>query len=145
MMISTKGRYALRFALDLAQNSNGNTVSLKSVASRQSISKKYLEQIVPLLVNANIIVSSRGSSGGYKLARSADSITVAEVLTASDGTLAPVSCLAAEVNTCPKSAECITLPVWQGLQNVVTEYLTSITLQSVVDSYISRSSDEYYI
>ncbi len=132
MKISTKGRYALRMVVDLA--SQGEVcVSLKDVAQRQGISKKYLEQIVPLLSSNGILRTNRGNKGGYMLATSADELNVGDVLRAAEGTLAPVSCLEYEPNNCPRSEECATLFIWEGLYKKVSEYLDGITIQNIVD------------
>ncbi len=132
MKISTKGRYALRMVVDLA--SQGEVcVSLKDVAQRQGISKKYLEQIVPLLSSNGILRTNRGNKGGYMLATSADELNVGDVLRAAEGTLAPVSCLEYEPNNCPRSEECATLFIWEGLYKKVSEYLDGITIQDIVD------------
>ena len=133
MKISTKGRYALRMLIDLAENSDKGFIALKDVAERQGISKKYLEQIVPLLTRAGFLVTNRGYQGGYKLSRTADKYTVGEILRLTEGNLAPVSCLEQETNFCERSESCITLPVWQGLHKVINEYLDGITIQDVLN------------
>lgn len=145
MKISTKGRYALRLMLDLAEHQKDGFVALKDIASRQGISKKYLEQIVPLLNKSGVLRTTRGYQGGYMLAKSPDSYTVGDVLRITEGSLAPVSCLDDEVNLCERAEQCITLSVWQGLYNVVTEYLDSITLQDIIDNGKALAADEYYI
>lgn len=133
MKISTKGRYALRMLLDLAVNENGGYTALRDVAERQNISKKYLEQIVPALHKAEILVTTRGFQGGYKLAREPKNITVGEVLRLTEGNLAPVVCLETEKNTCKRAGECVTLHIWEGLQKIISEYLDSITLQDMIE------------
>lgn len=133
MMVSTKGRYALRMLVDLAVNQKDGYVALKDIAERQYISKKYLEQIIPLLSRANLLLTTRGFQGGYRLSKSADQYTVKEILDAAEGGMAPVACLEQPENNCPHSGECVTLPVWSGLQKVVNEYLSGITLQSIID------------
>lgn len=145
MKISTKGRYALRLMIDLAEHQNEGVVALKDVASRQGISKKYLEQIVPLLNKSGVLRTTRGYQGGYMLAKSPDSYTVGDVLRITEGSLAPVSCLDDEVNLCDRADSCITLSVWQGLYDVITEYLDSITLQDIIDNGKALAADEYYI
>lgn len=145
MKISTKGRYALRMMLDLAENQQDGFVALKDIAERQSISKKYLEQIVPLLNRSGVLRTTRGYQGGYMLAKSPDKITVGDVLRITEGSLAPVSCLDDEVNQCERSVNCMTLPVWQGLFDTVTEYLDSITLQDIIDRNAALEADTYYI
>lgn len=145
MKISTKGRYALRMMLDLAEHQKEGFVALKDVANRQGISKKYLEQIVPLLNKSGVLRTTRGYQGGYMLAKSPDSYTVGDVLRITEGSLAPVSCLDDDVNMCERADSCITLSVWQGLYDVITEYLDSITLRDIIDNGKALAADEYYI
>lgn len=130
MKISTKGRYALRFLVELAEG-NG-CVSLKDAAERQDISRKYLEQIVPSLIKAGIIISVRGQQGGYRLAKPADEICVGDILRLTEGDLAPVACLKDSSESCRRSADCPTLPIWTGLYSVINEYLDSITLADIL-------------
>ncbi len=137
MKISTKGRYALRMLLDLAQHRADGYIALKDVAERQSISKKYLEQIVPLLNKADLLKTNRGYQGGYALAKDPDKYTVGEILRVTEGSLSPVSCLQYPENDCPRAAECATLPVWKGLYKAITDYLDGVTLQDIIDSSIS--------
>lgn len=145
MKISTKGRYALRMLLDLAMHRQEGYVSLKDIAERQQISKKYLEQIVPLLSRSGLLKANRGYQGGYMLSKSPEQYTLAEILRLTEGNLAPVSCLEGETNDCPRAASCITLPVWKGLYDTMNRYLESVTLQSIMDDYQSQQSDCYYI
>lgn len=145
MKISTKGRYALRLMLDLAENQKDGYVALKDIAERQDISKKYLEQIVPMLNKSGVLRTSRGFQGGYMLAKSPDKYTVGDILRITEGSLAPVACLDYDPNTCEKCETCATLPVWQGLYKTITDYLDSITLQNIIDSDRARKTDEYYI
>ena len=145
MKISTKGRYALRMMLDLAENQNDGYVALKDIAERQDISKKYLEQIVPMLNKSGVLRTTRGFQGGYKLAKAPDKYTVGDILRITEGSLAPVACLDYEPNTCEKCETCHTLPMWQGLYKTITDYLDSITLQDIIDSDRARKTDEYYI
>mgnify|MGYP000876954907 CR=1 FL=1 len=133
MRISTKGRYALRLMLDLAEHQGDGCVSLKDVAQRQDISKKYLEQIVPTLSRAGFLLTNRGYQGGYRLARAPEDYTVYEILTIAEGGLAPVACLDQPENTCPRAPDCLTLPVWEGLEKTIRNYLRSITLQTILD------------
>ena len=134
MMISTRGRYALRMMLDLAEHSDEGYVALKDIALRQDISKKYLEQIIPVLNRSGLLQTSRGFQGGYRLIKKPSEYTVLEILTATEGSLAPVSCLEGEENNCLRKGECLTLPVWQGLKDAVENYLGSITLEDVLSS-----------
>lgn len=145
MKISTKGRYALRFLLDLAQQKNDGFIALKDIAQRQGISKKYLEQIVPLLNRADILITNRGYQGGYMLAKDPGSYTVGDILRITEGSLAPVACLEHDTNSCPRRDSCITLPVWQGLNSVVNEYLDGITLQDIIDLQKNLHGNDYII
>ena len=145
MKISTKGRYALRMMLDLAIHQSEGFVSLKDIASRQDISKKYLEQIVPLLKQSGFMRTNRGYQGGYMLSRPASAFTVGDILRLTEGNLAPVACLETEPNECLRRSECITLPVWTGLYKAITDYLDSITLQDIIDRYKSDNGGDYYI
>ena len=121
MKISTRGRYALRMMLDLAENQGSGVVALKDIAQRQDISKKYLEQIIPVLNRAGLLQTSRGFQGGYRLAKAPEDYTVGEILRAAEGGLSPVACLEQSPNACPRCHECETLPVWTGLERVVNE------------------------
>lgn len=134
MKISTKGRYALRMLLDLAQHQSDGYVALKDIAQRQGISKKYLEQIVPMLNKSDLLRTNRGYQGGYMLAKQPSEYTVSEILEVTEGSLSPVSCLQYEVNDCPKAADCMTLPIWQGLYQTIRDYLSHITLQDILDN-----------
>ena len=145
MKISTKGRYALRMMLDLAEHQNDGYVALKDIAQRQNVSKKYLEQIVPILNKSDILRTNRGFQGGYRLAKSPDKYTVGEILRVTEGSLSPVACLDREPIECERSAECPTLPVWQGLYKVINEYLDSITLQDILNQQKERASNNYII
>ena len=127
MKISTKGRYALRMMLDLATHQGDGYVALKDIAQRQEISKKYLEQIVPMLGKSNILRTTRGYQGGYRLARAPQDYTVGEILRLTEGGLAPVACLDQHPNPCPRCGECATLPMWEGLERVICNYLDGIT------------------
>lgn len=132
MKISTKGRYALRMMADLAAHSGEGVVALKDIAERQSISKKYLEQIVPLLNRAQLLRTNRGYKGGYTLSKDPSEYTVGEILRVTEGDLAPVACLQ-EGSVCERRAECATLHIWEGLYKVVSEYLDGITLLDVAN------------
>ncbi len=143
MMISTRGRYALRMMIDLAQNQRDGFVPLKDISERQDVSKKYLEQIIPILNRSGLLQTSRGFGGGYKLVKQPKDYTVGEILRATEGTMAPVSCLEGKENPCPRCAECATLPIWQGLQKVVDNYLDSITLEDVISG--KNNNGDYII
>ncbi|WP_455129745.1 RrF2 family transcriptional regulator [Pseudoramibacter alactolyticus] len=133
MKISTKGRYALRMMLDLAYHQDEGYIALKDIARRQNISKKYLEQIVSLMRGPDILATSRGYRGGYRLSRPPRDYTVGEILRLTEGSLAPVACLEEGADECPRAAGCETLPVWQGLYTRITDYLDSLTLQDIID------------
>ena len=145
MMISTRGRYALRLMLDLAEHQESGYVALKDVAQRQEISKKYLEQIIPALNRLELLRTTRGYQGGYRLARRPDEYTLGDILRATEGSLAPVACLEPDGNSCPRQTDCATLPVWQGLNQVVNEYLDGVTLQDILDQQAARRGDDYVI
>lgn len=142
MKISTKGRYALRMLLDLAQHMEQGYVPLKDIAERQNLSKKYLEQIVPVLNKSEMLQTNRGFQGGYRLAKAPDEYTVGEILRLTEGNLAPVACLADDPNQCLRREECITLPVWEGLYRAIAEYLDSITLQDILEGRESGLTEE---
>lgn len=145
MKISTKGRYALRMMIDLAQNQGDGYVSLKDIANRQEISKKYLEQIVAILNKPDVLRTNRGYQGGYRLAKSANEYTVGDILRLTEGGLAPVSCLDNSPILCDRAEDCVTLPIWKGLYKVISEYLDSITLQDIVDRNSDISNFDYII
>lgn len=136
MLISTKGRYALRVMLDLAEQ-DGGYVPLAEVAARQGISEKYLEGIIALLSRAGLVKSLRGKGGGYCLARTPEEYTVGEILRITEGSLAPVSCLDDAKNACPRAGECLTLPMWEKLYATISNFLDSVTLVSILDGSIS--------
>ena len=144
MKISTKGRYALRLLIDLAEHRDEGFISLKEIAARQEISKKYLEQIIPLFNKTDILNTTRGSQGGYMLVRSPEEISIGEILRLTEGSLSPVSCVDSP-ESCNRSADCATLPVWQGLSRVIDEYLDSITLQDLLDQQREHAAYDYMI
>lgn len=147
MHISTKGRYALRMMIDLAQHqTTEENVPLKKIAERQQISVKYLEQIITALSRAGYVKSLRGSQGGYRLAYSPEHYTVGMILRLTEGTLSPVACLDNEVNECPRQEICPTLFVWQKLYDAINETVDSITLQDILDDQAAKSpADDYVI
>ena len=132
MMISSKGRYALRVMIDLAQHGDEGVIPLKAIAERQDVSLKYLENIVAALTRAGIVLSQRGKDGGYRLARSPQEYTVAEIVRLAEGTLAPVSCLECTENACERADSCLTLPVWQRLDELIDAYLSGATIADLV-------------
>ncbi|MBQ9538198.1 MAG: Rrf2 family transcriptional regulator [Treponema sp.] len=131
MRISTRGRYALRFMIDLAQHGGEEYITLKDVSKRQGISVKYLEQITSLLSKLGLLLSVRGPSGGYKLARKPENYTAGEILRVTEGDMAPVACLAEPENSCPRKDNCPTLPFWKGLNDVIKSYLDSTSLKDL--------------
>lgn len=132
MKISTKGRYALRVMIDLAEHNTGEYIPLKDIAERQDISRKYLESIVVILSKAGVVAGLHGKGGGYKLNREPDQYTVGTILKLTEGSLAPVSCLESGNNPCKRAAECQTLPIWEHLNQLIDDYLESITIADLV-------------
>lgn len=133
MKISTKGRYALRLLLDIAQQGEGAVVSLKEISSRQDISVKYLEQIVLKLNKAGFLKSIRGVQGGYTLTRAPAEYNAGEVLRAVEGSLAPTACLESEINQCVRCDQCATLWFWEGMDRAINDYVDRFTLQDFLD------------
>lgn len=128
MIVSTKGRYALRVMIDLAEHQTERYVPLKEVAARQEISEKYLENILKVLVQNGFLEGLRGKGGGYRLTRSPDQYTVAEILVLTEGNLAPVSCLAPGAASCERMPNCRTYNMWKGLNDLITNYFGNITI-----------------
>ena len=145
MRISTKGRYALRLMLDLAEHKDEGYIALKDIAERQNISKKYLEQIVPILNKSDILKTNRGYQGGYKLAKDPSQYTVGMILRVTEGSLAPVPCVEQDPIECDRCDDCLTLPLWKGLNKVVNEYLDGITLQDLLEWQRARYANNYCI
>lgn len=133
MKISTKGRYALRLMIDLAQHDAGGYIPLRDISKRQEISAKYLEQIVVQLSRAGFVRSIRGAQGGYQLSRPPAEYTVGDILRITEGSLAPVACLEHEPIECGRAADCITLDFWRGLYKVINDYVDSVTLEDLVN------------
>lgn len=138
MKISTRGRYSLRFMIDLAEHRNEGFIALKDIANRQDISKKYLEQIIPFLNRSGLLASNKGHMGGYMLAKAPSEITVREILFSAEGSLSPVSCMDNHPNLCEQCDQCITLPIYEGLNKVINEYLEGITLQDILDQKLEH-------
>ena len=131
--------------VDLAEYGRESPVALKDIAARQNISKKYLEQIIPVMNRAGLLATTRGYQGGYRLVKPAREYSILEILTAAEGSMAPVACLEGDVNTCPRSGECATLPIWEGLKEVMDKYLSGITLEDVVEQKHAKEGNNYII
>ena len=141
MKISTRGRYALRMMVELARTQGDGYVSLTDIATKQGISKKYLEQIIPLLSRENYLQTARGLKGGYRLSRTPAEYKVGEVLRLTEGSLAPVTCVCPDASCfCDKCDECPTYPLWKKLSRIVSDYLDSVTLEDLVESRIELDS-----
>ncbi|MBR3493901.1 MAG: Rrf2 family transcriptional regulator [Clostridia bacterium] len=132
-MISTKGRYALRFMIDLAEQEQGRYVPLKDISARQEISKKYLEIIARDLVAGGLVTGASGKGGGYRLCRPPEAYTVYEILIQMEGTLSPVACLADGAAPCPRVAGCKTLPLWTGYDRLTRDYFSGVRLSDLVE------------
>ena len=144
MKISTKGRYALRLMLDLAINYTGEYISIKSIAARQEISEKYLEQIITQLNRAGFVRSVRGAQGGYMLAKAPTEYTVGMILRLMEGSLAPVSCIE-EDEPCDRASRCVTQDVWLKIQEAVENVVYNITLADLVARYQEKTEPIYII
>ena len=144
MKISTKGRYALRLMIDLAENSSGNPVSLKGVAKRQGISDKYLEQIISVLNKAGYVRSVRGAQGGYLLKSDPETYTVGMILRQTEGSLAPVSCIEDDEIICDRQEQCVTSIVYKKINDAISNVVDNITLQDLVD-WQSEKNGTYVI
>lgn len=141
-MISTRGRYALRVMIDIAEHSGGDFVPMKEVAARQEISLKYIERIMPLLTKENLVEGQHGKGGGYRLCRPPEDYPVGEILRATEGGLAPVACLECGANPCSRAAECRTLPMWQKYYAMTNEFFDGI---SVADLMKNEAAFDYVI
>lgn len=137
-MISTKGRYAIRFMIDLAEQYTERPVPLDEIAARQDISKKYLEIVVKMLVKGKLVKGTSGKGGGYRLLRSPDEYTIWEILTLTEGDLASVACLNKDADLCERKSCCKTLPMWAEFDNMVCDYFSKITLKDLVEGSISK-------
>lgn len=143
MMVSTKGRYALRILVDLAEHQTGAYIPLKEIAERQDISEKYLESILKILVKNRLLQGLRGKGGGYLLSKKPEDITVGSVLRMTEGTLAPVTCLEENAEQCPRMAECRILSLWKNLDQVINQYLDSVTLADLMQP--QEAGNDYVI
>lgn len=141
MKISTKGRYALRLMLDLAIHNTGEPVRIRDIAARQEISEKYLEQIISVLNKAGYVRSVRGPQGGYHLMWKPERYTVGMILRLTEGSLAPVPCLEGDVNTCERQENCVTLRLWQMLNQAVSDVVDHVTLADLLEWYKQKGAD----
>lgn len=132
MKISSKGRYALRMMIDIAEHSDSSWVAIKEISERQGISPKYLEQIVTVLTRSGLLKSERGPQGGYMLTKPPEQYTVGQILRATEGNMSPVACLNDEVNQCARNQICPTLDFWKGLYKTIDDYVDSVTLQDLI-------------
>lgn len=136
MLISTKGRYAIRVLLDLAEHSDGQFVPLKEIALRQNISQKYMEAIMTLLSKNDFVEAVHGKGGGYRLNRPAGEYKIGDILRLTEGTLAPVSCLEEGAKPCEREAQCRTLPLWEGLDKAIRGYLDSVSIADILNGNV---------
>ncbi|MGN0289090.1 MAG: RrF2 family transcriptional regulator [Lachnospiraceae bacterium] len=142
MMISTRGRYALRVMIDLAEHTGSEYVPLKDVADRQNISRKYLESIMTVLSKNDMVEGQHGKGGGYRLIRQPGDYRVGDILRLTENSLAPVSCLEEGTNPCERAAECKTLPMWSRLFHMINDYFDGITIADLAGG---DSADNYVI
>lgn len=142
MKISTKGRYALRLMIDLAQNYTGNPIRLKDVAERQGMSEKYLEQIISILNKAGYVKSTRGAQGGYSLKKKPEEYTVGMVLRLTEGSLAPVDCVEDGADACEKASDCLTIKLWRKMNDAVNSVVDNTTLQDLLDWQNDKSEKD---
>lgn len=134
MMISTRGRYALRVLLDLAEHKGEGYIPMKSVAQRLELSLKYIERIMPVLSKNNLVEGVHGKGGGYRLSREPHEYRIGEILRLTDGNLAPVACLECEAEVCARAESCPTLPMWTEFHRLANEYFDSITLDELMEN-----------
>ncbi|MBQ8827591.1 MAG: Rrf2 family transcriptional regulator [Clostridia bacterium] len=132
MMISTRGRYALRVLIDLAEHNDGTYIPMKDVAKRQELPLKYLERILPVLTKNKLIIGLHGKGGGYRLSRTPEKYTVGEILRLTEGNLAPVSCLECDAEPCKRAAECKTLKLWTKFFEITNDYFDGITIADLM-------------
>ena len=142
MLVSTRGRYALRVLLDLAEHYSGNYIPMKDVANRQELSLKYIEKIMPLLTKDALVEGVHGKGGGYRLTKPPGDYRVGDILRLTDGDLAPVACLGCDAKPCERAAECRTLPMWSNFYKMVNDYFDGITLSDLMKTDVS---DHYII
>ncbi|MCR5033366.1 MAG: Rrf2 family transcriptional regulator [Lachnospiraceae bacterium] len=144
MKISTRGRYAVRVMLDLAENNTGECIKVKDIAKRQGISEKYLEQIIGLLTKAGFLTSVRGAQGGYTLTRDPSAYTVGQILRLTEGSLNPVACMDAQPNQCERCDTCETLEVWQDLANAINNVVDHVTVADLLEKQRARLGNYNY-
>ena len=144
MTISTKGRYALRIMLDLGAHM-GETVKLKDIATRQEISEKYMEQIIAVLNKSGYVRSTRGAQGGYQLVKSPQEYTVGMILRLTEGSLAPVECLAENALPCERNGRCATVEVYRRIYDAVNDVIDNITVQDLLEIEKEKAADYYVI
>ena len=142
MLVSTRGRYALRVLIDMAEHQSEDYVPLKEIAQRQEISEKYLESIVKTLVKGGVLTGLRGKGGGYRLGKPPDQLTVGAVLRITEGSLAPVACLEDRTVSCNRLEVCRTFAMWQGLDRVIQEYLDGFTIADLIET---EQAGDYYV
>ncbi len=143
MRISTRGRYALRVMIDLAEHNSESYIPLKDIVARQEISQKYLEGIMTDLSKGGMLDAQHGKGGGYRLNRAPDQITVLDILVTTEGDLAPIACLEGTAEPCARAAECRTLPMWEKLYQIIRDYFGGITLADLMFS--DTAGDNYVI
>lgn len=138
MIISTRGRYALRVIIDLAEHNNGKYIPMKDVAERQGLSLKYLERILPVLTKNKLIIGVQGKGGGYRLLREPEEYKVGEILRLTEGNLAPVSCLECDAEPCERVSECRTLKMWQDFFKLTNDYFDGITIANLMKTDVAH-------
>ncbi|TXF35513.1 Rrf2 family transcriptional regulator [Collinsella sp. BA40] len=131
MLVSTKGRYALRVMVDLAEHQGDGRIPLKQIADRQDVSEKYLENILSTLVRNKVLTGMRGKGGGYRLTKDPSEFTVGQILRLTEGTLAPVACLNGTCGACPRTDECPTVGMWTQLDTLISSYLDGVTIEDL--------------
>lgn len=136
-MISTRGRYAIRVLIELAEHNSEDYIPMKTIADRQGLSLKYIERIMPLLVKDNMVKGISGKGGGYKLSRTPEEYSIGHILRLTEGDLAPVACLSCDAEDCDRKSECKTLPMWKEYHRITTEFFDGITLADLINNSIS--------
>lgn len=142
MLVSTRGRYALRVMIDLAEHFSGGYIPMKDVASRQGLPIKYIERIMPVLTKSGLVDGVHGKGGGYRLTRQPCDYKVGEILRLTEGDLAPVACLGSDAKPCERASQCKTLPMWKGFYDMANAYFDGITLENLMNT---KTADNYVI